>query len=51
MKVKYVVICFFFSVLFVVLSGFNLVFAFSGVFLFVLGLILSVIKVDQVLNG
>ena len=50
MKVKYVIICFFFSILFIALSGFNLLFALSGVFLFILGLILTVIKVDQVLN-
>ena len=51
MKVKYVIICFFFSILFIALSSFNIVLALSGVFLFILGIILSVLKVDQVLNG
>ena len=50
MKYRYVVVCFFFSILFMAMGYYILPFVFLGIFLFILGLILSVIKVDKALS-
>lgn len=50
MKVKYILLCFLCSIFLFAGYGFNSLFALLGIFLFILGIILILLKIDKTTN-